>query len=214
MVVVMPAGHTRRVTQGIGGRTGNDEFVKDFTMDVKPYIEKNYRVLTDRAHTAIAGLSMGGNHTLLVAIPHLDQFAYIGVYSSGLLGAFPQLNTGRRGNAPPATPAAAAAAAPAPTAAPAAAPPPAAPAAAALGPTADEWEKDNAATLDNANLKKGVKLFWFATGKEDFLLTTTNATVELFKKHGFTPVFKESDGGHTWINWRNYLNEFAPQLFQ
>jgi enterochelin esterase family protein len=21
-------------------------------------------------------------------------------------------------------------------------------------------------------------------------------------------------GGHTWINWRNYLNEFAPQLFQ
>jgi hypothetical protein len=20
-------------------------------------------------------------------------------------------------------------------------------------------------------------------------------------------------GGHTWINWRNYLNEFAPQLF-
>ena len=212
MVVVMPAGHTRRVTQGIGGRTGNDEFVKDFTMDVKPYIEKNYRVLTDRAHTAIAGLSMGGNHTLLVAIPHLDQFAYIGVYSSGLLGAFPQLNTGRRGNAPPATPAAAAA--PAPAAAPAAAPAPAAPAAAALGPTADEWEKDNAATLDNANLKKGVKLFWFATGKEDFLLTTTNATVELFKKHGFTPVFKESEGGHTWINWRNYLNEFAPQLFQ
>jgi enterochelin esterase family protein len=33
------------------------------------------------------------------------------------------------------------------------------------------------------------------------------------KKHGFTPVFKESDGGHTWINWRDYLAEFAPQLF-
>ncbi len=28
------------------------------------------------------------------------------------------------------------------------------------------------------------------------------------------PAFKESSGGHTWINWRNYLNEFTPQLFQ
>ncbi len=212
MVIVMPAGHTRRAAQGIGGRTGTDEFVKDFTMDVKPYVEKNYRVLSDRAHTAIAGLSMGGNHTLQVAIPHLDQFAYIGVYSSGLLGAFPELNTGRRGNAPPAASSPTAAPAATPAAAPA--PAPAAPPAAALGPTAEEWEKDNQATLDNTNLKKGVKLFWFATGKDDFLLTTTNATVELFKKHGFTPVFKETPGGHTWINWRNYLNEFVPQLFQ
>jgi enterochelin esterase family protein len=38
--------------------------------------------------------------------------------------------------------------------------------------------------------------------------------VELFKKHGFAPVYKETSGGHTWINWRAYLNEFAPQLFQ
>jgi hypothetical protein len=38
--------------------------------------------------------------------------------------------------------------------------------------------------------------------------------VEFFKKHGFSPVVKETGGGHTWINWRNYLNEFAPQLFQ
>ena len=45
---------------------------------------KNYRVLTDRANTAIAGLSMGGNQTLQIAI-QLDKFAYIGVYSSGLL---------------------------------------------------------------------------------------------------------------------------------
>ena len=54
-----------------------------------PYVEKNYRVLTDRANTAIAGLSMGGNQTLHIAIPQLEKFAYIGVYSSGLLGAFP-----------------------------------------------------------------------------------------------------------------------------
>ena len=211
MIVVMPAGHTRRgaAAGGAIGRTATDEFVKDFTADVMPYVEKNYRVLTDRNNTAIAGLSMGGNHALQVGIPHLNRFGYIGVYSSGLLGAFPGLGGGRRGAAPPAAPSAAAPAAAPATAAPAAATPTAPPA-----PTAADWEKENAATLDNAGLKKGLKVFWFATGKDDFLLTTTNATVELFKKHGFNPVYKETAGGHTWINWRDYLNEFAPMLFQ
>jgi enterochelin esterase-like enzyme len=217
MIIVMPAGHTRRGPNQPGAiaRTATDEFVKDFTVDVKPYVEKNYRVLTGRANTAIAGLSMGGNHTLEVAIPRLGDYAYIGVYSSGLFGAFP-VGGGRRGAPPAASPAtAAAAAAPSATApaAPPAAPVPAA-ASAAPAPNAEEWEKANAATLDNAALKKGLKLFWFSTGKDDFLVSTTNATVELFKKHGFNVVYKESTGAHTWINWREYLNEFAPQLFQ
>jgi hypothetical protein len=48
-----------------------------------PYAETHYRVLTDRAHRAIAGLSMGGQQTLNVAFLHLEKFAYIGVFSSG-----------------------------------------------------------------------------------------------------------------------------------
>ena len=186
MVVVMPAGHTSRTNANSVGRSATDEFVGDFVTDVMPYVEKHYRVLTDRPNTAIAGLSMGGLQTLEVAIPRLERFAYVGVYSSGLIGAFP--NAGGRGAAP-------AAATPAPA-----------------GPV--EWEKVNAAKLDDANLKKGLRLLWFGTGKEDFLLSTTNATVDLFKRHGFSPVFVESPGGHTWINWRNYLSEFAPQLFR
>jgi enterochelin esterase family protein len=59
-----------------------------------------------------------------------------------------------------------------------------------------------------------LKLLWFATGADDFLVDTTRTTVETFKKHGFSPVYKETGGGHTWINWREYLNEFAPQLFR
>jgi enterochelin esterase-like enzyme len=186
MVVVMPAGHTSRTNANSVGRSATDEFVGDFVTDVMPYVEKHYRTLTDRPNTAIAGLSMGGLQTLEVAIPRLERFAYVGVYSSGLIGAFP--NAGGRG-------AAAAAATPAPA-----------------GPV--EWEKVNAAKLDDANLKKGLRLLWFGTGKEDFLLSTTNATVDLFKRHGFSPVFVESPGGHTWINWRNYLSDFAPQLFR
>ena len=38
--------------------------------------------------------------------------------------------------------------------------------------------------------------------------------MELLKKHGFAPVILESEGGHTWLNWRDYLSQFAPQLFQ
>ena len=208
MIVVMPAGHTRRgaAAGGAIARTGTEEFVNDFTKDVVPYVEKHYRVLTDRANTAIAGLSMGGNHALHIGIPQLDKFAYIGVYSSGLLGAFPGL-TGGRGAAP--APAAATPAAPAP-----ASPPTPAPAGPPPGMSATEWETTNAKMLDNPSMKKGLRLLWFATGKDDFLLQTTNATVDMLKKHGFTPVYKETSGGHTWINWRLYLNEFAPQLFQ
>jgi enterochelin esterase-like enzyme len=175
MVVVMPAGHTQR-TMG-GGRGATDEFGQDFLNDVMPYAEAHYRVYTDKAHRAIAGLSMGGNQTLNAAIPHLDKFAYIGVYSSGLIGSYAR----------------AGAAAPAPT-----------------GPS---WEEQHTAELDNAAGKKGLKLVWFATGVDDGLMPTTKGTVEMLKKHGFSPVMKESPGGHTWINWREYLNEFAPQLF-
>ena len=182
MVVVMPAGHTSRGPGSPIGRAATEEFVTDFTTAVMPYIEENYRVLTDRANTAIAGLSMGGGQTLNIAIPRLERFAYVGVFSSGLIGAFPAPDAG----GPPAS---------APM-------------------TAADWEASNAAKLDDAAAKKGLRLVWFATGKDDRLLPTTQATVDLLKKHRFAPVFKESPGGHTWINWRNYLVEFVPQLFQ
>jgi enterochelin esterase-like enzyme len=124
----------------------------------------------------MAGLSMGGSHTLNIGIPHLDQFAYLGVFSSGIFG----IAGGPGGNQ-------------------------------SNGPT---FEEKNKAILDDAKLKEGLKLFWFATGKDDFLVGTTRATVEMFKKHQFDVVYKETSGAHTWDNWREYLREFAPQLFQ
>jgi enterochelin esterase family protein len=174
----MPAGHTSQTMGGRGGRAPGapDEFIGDFLNDIMPYAEAHYRVINDRAHRAIAGLSMGGSQTLNASIPHLDKFAYIGVYSSGLIGSF------ARAGAP--------------------------------APTGPSWEEQHAAELDNAATKKGLKLLWFSTGVDDGLMSTTKGTVEMFKKHGFNPVMKESAGGHTWINWRDYLNEFTPQLFQ
>jgi enterochelin esterase-like enzyme len=76
------------------------------------------------------------------------------------------------------------------------------------------FEEQHKAVLENAKLKKGLKLFWFGTGKDDFLVETSRATVAMFKKHGFDVVYDETAGGHTWIVWRDYLNDFAPKLFQ
>jgi enterochelin esterase-like enzyme len=76
------------------------------------------------------------------------------------------------------------------------------------------WEEQHKATLDNATLKRGLKLFWFGIGKDDFLYATSTASVALFKRHGFEVVNHESAGGHTWLNWRDYLIEFAPMLFR
>jgi enterochelin esterase family protein len=81
-------------------------------------------------------------------------------------------------------------------------------------PSGPSWEQEHLAALDNASAKKGLRLLWFSTGAEDALMPTTKATVEMLKKHGFDVAFSESPGGHTWINWRNYLVEFTPQLFQ
>ena len=108
MIVVMPAGHTNAGRVGAARavrrrRPRRDEFVQRFPDRLMPYVEKNYRVFDDRSNRAIAGLSMGGSQTLNIAIPHLDKFAYIGVFSSGLLGG-----GGGRGAAP-AAPAAGAA---------------------------------------------------------------------------------------------------------
>jgi enterochelin esterase-like enzyme len=173
MVVVMPAGHTGPFSFGRGGLP-MDEFIRDFVGDIKPYIESHYRVHTDRANTAIAGLSMGGAHTLSIGIPHLSEFGYLGVFSSGVFGR------GRPGS----------------------------------DNTGPSWEEHNREQLDDASLKDGLKLVWFATGKEDFLIETSRNTVEMLKKHGFDVTYKETAGGHTWINWRQYLHEFAQYLFR
>ncbi|MCB9090201.1 MAG: esterase [Calditrichae bacterium] len=173
MVVVMPAGHTGPFRFG-QPLPPVDEFVVDFINDIMPAVEKRYRVYTDRRHRAIAGLSMGGGHTLNIAIPDLEKYGYVGVFSSGIFGI-----------------------------------------AGGFGAESGmKWEEQHLAELDDAAAKKDLRLIWFATGKEDFLLETSRATVAMLKKHGFDVVYKETPGAHTWNNWREYLYEFAPQLFQ
>ncbi|MFL0685403.1 MAG: esterase [Algoriphagus aquaeductus] len=63
------------------------KFEKSLVEDVVPYIEKNFRVIADKDHRALAGLSMGGGHTITAAITYPGTFGYIGVFSSGIFDA-------------------------------------------------------------------------------------------------------------------------------
>ena len=49
--------------------------------EIKPFVEKNFRVKKGRENTAMAGLSWGGFQTFNIALNNLDQFSYIGGFS-------------------------------------------------------------------------------------------------------------------------------------
>ncbi len=76
------------------------------------------------------------------------------------------------------------------------------------------FAKNNASLLADPKLNDRIRLFWLATGKEDFVLPSTKATLALLDEHKIRHSYKETEGGHTWPNWRAYLNEFVPLLFR
>jgi len=60
------------------------DFDSMLVKDAVPYIEENFRVYTDPAHRAIAGLSMGGGTSFNVGARNLGFFGSIGVFSCPL----------------------------------------------------------------------------------------------------------------------------------
>jgi len=62
--------------------------------------------------------------------------------------------------------------------------------------------------------KKGYKLYWVACGNEDFLWESAQNLDAALTRNGLEHTFYVTDGGHTWANWRKYLNTFAPLLFR
>ena len=55
--------------------------------DIIPMVEKNYRVIADADHRAMAGLSMGGMQTHGITLNNPKTFAYVGIFSGGTIGA-------------------------------------------------------------------------------------------------------------------------------
>lgn len=69
--------------------------------------------------------------------------------------------------------------------------------------------------LQFQNLKKaGYKLYFLACGDSDFLIEPARLLDKTLTENGLKHSFFVNSGGHTWSNWRIYLNNFAPLLFK
>ncbi len=167
MIVVMPNGNPGQQaarTLGIPEKQLNlrdpafqNVYVRSLCEEIVPFIEKNFRAISKPASRAVAGLSMGGGHTISASILYPEMFDYICPLSAA-------------GQASP----------------------------------------EQIAALKKA----GVKLYFLACGSSDFLFQGSQTLDQTLTEQGLDHIYFVSDGGHTWSNWRLYLNTFAPKLFK
>ncbi|TFV97132.1 esterase [Algoriphagus kandeliae] len=136
--------------------------------DIIKFVEGNYRVKADKADRAIAGLSMGGFHTLHISRYYPNTFDYVGLFSAAIM-----------------------------------------PREDATGKVYSNFDETLKKQMDN-----GYKLYWIAIGKTDFLYDANKEYRARLDAMGMPYEYVESEGGHTWRNWRVYLSQFAPRLFQ
>ena len=101
MIVVMAYGYAARAGQPfpdfMSKPFGSPEMLKgmqemasafedDVTQALIPFIDANFRTLSDRDHRAMAGLSMGGMQTITSRLNNFDKFAYLGRFSGSCGG--------------------------------------------------------------------------------------------------------------------------------
>ncbi|PSL07685.1 esterase [Cecembia rubra] len=179
MIVVMPNGNViQDAAPGEGSmgyykpqfmvpKTMDGTYEANF-MDIIKFVESNYRVKADKASRGIAGLSMGGFHTMHISRFYQNTFDYVGLYSAAIM------------------------------------------------PREDATSKVYSDIEGTLKVQKdnGYKLYWIAIGKTDFLYDANVAYRKMLDDIGMKYQYVESEGGHTWRNWRVYLSEFVPKLFQ
>jgi enterochelin esterase family protein len=179
MIVVMPNGNvTQKAAPGEGTRgfykpqfmepkTMNGEYEAAFP-DIIKFVEENYRVKANKENRAIAGLSMGGFHSLHISRYYPNTFDYIGLFSAAIL---PNENVKSE-----------------------------------VYENIDETLK--------TQMENGYKLYWIGMGKTDFLYKSGVEFRAKLDEMGMPYEYVESEGGHIWRNWRDYLTTFVPKLFR
>lgn len=74
MIIVMPDANTG--TRGYANDAKNEWRYEDFFFqELMPYVEKTYRIKTEKRFRAIAGLSMGGGGSFTYALHHPELFS-------------------------------------------------------------------------------------------------------------------------------------------
>lgn len=136
--------------------------------DVIKFVESNYRVKAEKSGRAIAGLSMGGYHSLHISRFYPNTFDYVGLFSAAIMS----------------------------------------------NDKATSKAYQNFDSTLEAQMKNGYKLYWIGIGKTDFLYKANEEYRAKLDKMGMKYTYVETEGGHTWTNWRVYLSQIAPLLFK
>jgi enterochelin esterase family protein len=78
-----------------------------------------------------------------------------------------------------------------------------------------EFEKIYAAAAAKPkDVNQALRLLWIGCGTDDGAMANNRALTKFLAQHDIKYTFRESEGAHTWMVWRRYLNEIAPLLFQ
>ena len=83
MIIVMDNGYAFKPADGQSNNSGRPAMIFEDVMiqEIIPMVDERFRTLANRENRAIAGLSMGANQTMRIAMNHLDKFAYYGGFS-------------------------------------------------------------------------------------------------------------------------------------
>lgn len=83
-IIVMTYGMTNDIKPGGLRNFKVDAFETVLTDELVPYVDANFQTIADRAHRAMAGLSMGGMETHLITLAKPEEFAYFALLSGGI----------------------------------------------------------------------------------------------------------------------------------
>lgn len=179
MIVVMTNGNsdlqaawgespTGYVTPTIELPKTTDGSFEDAFPEVVTFVDKAYRTITKKESRAIAGLSMGGFHSMQISKEYPTLFNYIGLFSASARFK------GRK----------------------------------------DSHIYENCEAKIKTQFAQKPALYWIAIGEDDFLYEENQKFRSFLDANGFQYTYVESEGGHIWRNWRNYLCQFLPLIFK
>lgn len=184
---------------------------KAFVPDIVNYVDAHYRTVKKKQGRAIAGLSLGGLHTLFITANNPDVFDYVGLFSAQTTNLmndkkhgertekiantvnqvaelFPFLKKGKLGKK-----------------------------ITDLASSVSDGDLSIYEDLDSklaSQFKEPPQLYYIAVGRDDFVKKLNDDLRLKLHQGGYNFHYNETDGGHSWENWRKNLVDFLPRLFK
>ena len=169
-----------------------------------------YRVKKNKANRAIAGLSLGGLHTIFISANNPEMFDYVGLFSAqttnalndnrittlgglatgvqSLASKIPFLNGTKFAEK-----------------------------VSVFARKFNDGRLEIYSKLDNKlknQFANPPKLYYIAVGEDDFVKKLNDDFRAKLNAGSYKYIYNETDGGHSWENWRKCLIDFLPRLFK